>query len=34
MKVAEGGALDSPVAKFLSDGEQAALGARHGRGGR
>ena len=26
MKVAEGGVLDSPVAKFLSEGEQAALG--------
>ena len=25
MKVGDGGALDSPVAKFLSDGEQAAL---------
>ena len=26
MKVGEGGVLDSPVAKFLSEGEQAALG--------
>jgi aspartyl-tRNA synthetase len=30
MKVAEGGALDSPVAKFLSEGEQVALGAAMG----
>jgi aspartyl-tRNA synthetase len=30
MKVGEGGVLDSPVAKFLSEGEQAALGAAMG----
>jgi aspartyl-tRNA synthetase len=30
MRVGEGGALDSPVAKFLSEAEQAALGAAMG----